>query len=439
MFFTTRTHEEVPGFFLRKQVNLIVKDWKQERFYVYPLGTLDLVGFCCFPEDNPREKKDRMAPRKTAKAKIPAQTFERSIANKFRFGAHVGMGGGIYNAVTNAVNLGCNSFALFLKSPRRWESPAITPEDAKKFQDLCKEYKYNPRTDILPHGSYFINMANPDDEKWQKSFDCLLDDLKRCEQLDIGHYNFHPGSSLGDNPATAVKYEFRPDVVASPGVRRLADGLNRAIRETEFVKIVVENMAGHGHYVCGNLDDFHALFQLLEDPKRVGVCIDTCHSFAAGYDLSNETGWNEFWTEFTEKVGLEHLASMHINDSMAPLGANRDLHQKLGWGFLGLECFRLLANDKRLEGIPLVLETPVDAKDDSPYGEEIKLLEWLEGKGKDDPEFISKSEELQKLGLKSRQEQAEKFEKKKTTKRKADAKADIASLMKRGKKVKKEE
>lgn len=382
-----------------------------------------------------------MPPKKAAKVKIVAPSFERFTSSRMRFGAHVGMSGGVFNAVTNAIALGCNSFALFLKSPRRWESPQITDEDAEKFRSLCEEHNYNPRTDILPHGSYFINMANPDKEKWQKSFDCLLDDLKRCEKLNIGHYNFHPGSSLGDDAAT-VKDEKRPEVKASAGVRRLAEGLNRAIKETEFVKIVVENMAGHGNYVCGNLDDFHALFQLLDEPERVGVCIDTCHSFAAGYDLSNEEGWNTFWKEFEEKVGFEHLASMHINDSMAPLGANRDLHQKLGWGFLTLECFRLLANDKRMEGIPLVLETPVDAKDDSPYGEEIKLLEWLVGKEKDDPEVSAKSEELQKLGLKSRNEQAEKFEKKKTTTKrkaeKADAKADIASLMK-AKRVKKVE
>lgn len=382
-----------------------------------------------------------MPPKKTAKKVVAVPTFERVITSKLKFGAHVGMSGGVYNAVTNAINLGCNSFALFLKSPRRWESPAISPEDAMKFAELCKKYDYNPRTDILPHGSYFINMANPDDEKWQKSFDCLLDDLKRCEQLNIGHYNFHPGSSLGVTEQS-VKYENKPEVIATPGVRRLADGLNRAIKETEFVRIVVENMAGHGNYVCGNIDDFHALFQLLDDPKRVGVCIDTCHSFAAGFDLSNEEGWNKFWTEFEEKVGIENLAALHLNDSMAPLGANRDLHQKLGWGFLGLECFRLLANDKRLEGIPLILETPVDGKEETPYGEEIKLLEWLVGKEKDDPEFIAKSEELYKLGTKSRQEQAEKFEKKQATKRKAEIKAeskgDIASMMKgRAKKAKK--
>lgn len=373
-----------------------------------------------------------MPPKKSTKEII---NFSRSIESKLKFGAHVGMAGGVYKAVDNAIKLGCNSFALFLKSPRRWESPQISAEDAQKFKDLCKKHNYNPRTDVLPHGSYFINLANPDDEKWKKSFDCLLDDLKRCEQLDIGLYNFHPGSSLGDD--TNVKYDFRPEVNASKGVRRLADGLNRAIKETNFVKIVVENMAGHGNYVCGNLDDFHALFQLLEEPSRVGVCIDTCHSFAAGFDLSNENGWNKFWREFEEKVGIENLAAMHINDSMAPLGANRDLHQKLGWGFLTLECFRLLANDKRLEGIPLVLETPVDTKDESQYGEEIKLLEWLVGKEKDDPEFIEKKAALQKLGLKSRDDQATKFEKKKTTKRKADGK-DIASMMK-AKKVKREE
>lgn len=377
-----------------------------------------------------------MPPKKSA-TKIAVPSFERTINSPFKFGAHVGMAGGVSNAVTNAINLGCNSFALFLKSPRRWESPAITDSEAKKFKDLCHKYNYNPRTDILPHGSYFINMANPDDEKWEKSFDCLLDDLKRCEQLDIGLYNFHPGSSLGLD-SKSIKAESKPEIKASPGVRRLAEGLNRAINETNFVRIVVENMAGHGNYVCGNLDDFHDLFQLLDDTSRVGICIDTCHAFAAGYDLGNEEGWSKFWSEFEEKVGFQHLASLHLNDSMAPIGANRDLHQKLGWGFLTLECFRLLANDKRFEGIPLILETPVDAKDDSPYGEEIKLLEWLVGKSNDDPEFISKSEEFQKLGLKSRNEQAEKFEKKKVAKRKVEG-TDIASLMKKTKKVKTEE
>lgn len=383
-----------------------------------------------------------MPPKKSTK-KTPVITYERVLSSKMKFGAHVGMAGGVYKAVSNAITIGANSFALFLKSPRRWESPQISVEDAKKFEELCKQYNYNPRTDILPHGSYFINMANPDDEKWQKSFDCLLDDLKRCEQLNIGLYNFHPGSSLGITPDGKIKYENKTEVEASPGVRRLADGLNKAIKETEFVKIVVENMAGHGSYVCGNLDDFHDLFQLLDEPKRVGVCIDTCHSFAAGYDLSNEEGWKSFWKEFEEKVGFEHLSALHLNDSMAPLGANRDLHQKLGWGFLSLECFRLLANDERFKGIPLILETPVDGKDDSPYGEEIKLLEWLVGRSSDDAEYIAKSEELQKLGSKSRDEQAEKFEKKKSTKRKADAKKndknDIASLMtNKTKRIKKE-
>lgn len=370
-----------------------------------------------------------MPPKKSPKKSLlAAPSFDRVINSKMKFGAHVAMGKGIFNAVTNAINIGANSFALFLKSPRRWESPALTAEDAAKFREFCKKYGYNPRTDILPHGSYFINMANPDDEKWTKSFDSLLDDLKRCEQLDIGLYNFHPGSTLG-MPGTAKPTD------ENAGIKRLANGLNRAIKETNFVKVVVENMAGHGHYVCGNLDDFGALFKLLEDPSRVGVCIDTCHSFAAGYDLSNEEGWNKFWSEFEEKVGFEHLSALHINDSMAPLGSNRDLHQKLGWGFLGLECFRLLANDRRFERIPLVLETPIDGNDESSYGEEIKLLEWLIGKDKNDIEFKTRSEELQKLGLKSREEQAAKFEKKKTTKRKKEDK-DIANMLKNGSKIK---
>ncbi|CUM65358.1 uncharacterized protein PRCAT00002994001 [Priceomyces carsonii] len=307
------------------------------------------------------------------------------------------MAGGISKAVTNAMNIGANSFALFLKSPRKWVSPEISEEEVKKFADLCKIHGYNPLKDILPHGSYFINLANPDTEKEQKAYDSFLDDLKRCEKLGIGLYNFHPGSSLDGDHKEALE--------------KLARNINKAIEATSFVKIVIENMAGHGNLIGSKLQDIKDVIEMVNEKSRVGVCIDTCHTYAAGYDISTKEKFDDFWNQFEDTIGWEYLSAIHLNDSKAPLGANRDLHQNLGQGFLGLEPFRLIANMEKLQGIPIILETPA-ADDDSIYGEEIKLLEWLEGKLEDDKEFVAKLEALQKLGELDRASHLKKFQEK---------------------------
>ncbi|ABN64601.2 predicted protein [Scheffersomyces stipitis CBS 6054] len=355
--------------------------------------------------------------KKTVRAKKVKKVefkYERSTTSKFKFGAHVGASGGVSNSVINARNLGANSFALFLKSPRKWVSPPISAEEIDKFKSLCEEHGYDPRTDVLPHGSYFINLANPDPEKEEKAFDGFLDDLHRCEQLNIGLYNFHPGSSLDGDHREALE--------------RLAKNINRAIKETSFVKIVIENMAGHGNLIGSNLQDIRDVIDIVEDKSRVGVCVDTCHTFAAGYDISTEEKFEAFWKEFDNIVGAEFLSAIHLNDSKAPLGANRDLHQFLGQGFLGLEAFRVVANSPRLHNIPIILETPV-GNDDSYYGEEIKLLELLEDKTIDDTEFVEKKEKLSKLGAKERSEHEKKFETKKAKTAKKTAGDDIASLV----------
>lgn len=352
---------------------------------------------------------------KGAKKNAEATFKYAKIESRLKFGAHVAMAGGVSKAVTNARDIGANSFALFLKSPRKWVSPDIKPEEAAEFKRLCGVHGYNPRTDVLPHGSYFINLANPDEEKEQKAYGGFLDDLKRCEVLDIGLYNFHPGSSLdGDH---------------NEALQKLAKNINRAMKETKFVKVVIENMAGHGNLIGSNLEDLRDVIDMVEDKSRVGVCIDTCHTFAAGYDIRDKSKWEEFWKQFEQIIGWQYLSAIHLNDSKAPLGANRDLHQKLGYGFLGLEVFRVLANDKRLENIPIVLETPV-GKDDLVYGEEIKLLEWLQGRNADDAEYIAKAHELLELGAKERDEQLKKFETKTAKKEKAKRKgSDILSLV----------
>lgn len=334
--------------------------------------------------------------------------------------------GGISNSVLNAFNVGCNAFAMFLKSPRKWVSPQYTKEEVEKFKDNCKKYGYNSLTDVLPHGQYFINLANPDPEKAAKAYESLIDDLNRCEQLGVGLYNLHPGSSLKADHQVQLK--------------QLAHYLNKAIKETKFVRILLENMAGTGNLIGSHLEDLHQVIELIDDKTRIGVCVDTCHTFAAGYDISTKESFEDFWKQFDEVVGFKYLKAIHLNDSKAPLGANRDLHELLGEGYLGLEVFRLIAHSEHLVNMPIILETP-QPKDEG-YGQEIKLLEWMETKEEEDTEVIEKSRELQKQGEKSRKEQLAKFDlkKNKTTngkrKKPADAGDDITTKLSKSKKAK---
>lgn len=352
---------------------------------------------------------------------VKARTFSRLRDSKFLFGAHVSASGGVSKSVENAFNIGCNSFALFLKSPRKWESKPYTQDEINAFKDNCKKFNYNPRTDILPHGQYFINLANPEFEKAEKSYNSFLDDLKRCESLDIGLYNFHPGSSLTGDHETQLK--------------QLASYINKAIAETKFVKVVLENMAGTGNLVGSNLEDLKYVINLIEDKTRIGVCIDTCHAFAAGYDLLDEE-YDKFWRDFDEIIGFKYLSAIHLNDSKTPLGANRDLHEKLGQGYIGLAFLQNFVKSDFLTNIPIILETPI-LKDDSEYGEEIKLLEWVTYENPGADEFDAKITELQAKGSKSRKEQMEAFLKKQqksgAAKKRAasSASGDITTMLKK--------
>ncbi|ODQ82690.1 hypothetical protein BABINDRAFT_11075 [Babjeviella inositovora NRRL Y-12698] len=340
--------------------------------------------------------------------------FARNTSHNFKFGAHVAAAGGISNAILNALRIGANSFAFFLKSPRKWDAPQYPDAEVAKFKALCAEHKYDPMTDILPHGQYMINLGNPEPEKEAKSYESFVDELKRCEQLGVGMYNFHPGSSVGSDHKESLV--------------RLAKNINNAIAETSFVKLVIENMAGQGSIIGATLEDIRDVIEMVDNKERVGVCIDTCHSYAAGFDITTEEKLAEFLQSFDDLIGAKYLCAIHLNDSKAPCGGNRDLHQSLGQGFIGLELFRLIANSKRLEGIPIVLETPMD-KDDSVWGEEIKLLESLIGKQKDDAEFVERTAHFSKLGQKEREEHMKKFSKKQEVKAKRGAKTDIISQL----------
>lgn len=326
----------------------------------------------------------------------------------------------IANSVTNSVHIGGNAFAMFLKNQRKWKSPSYTAQEIIDFQANTKRLHYNPLLHILPHGSYLINMANSDDDKRQQAYDSFLDELKRCEVLGIGKYNFHPGST-----ATSSRED---------GISHLSRCLNNALSETKSVIIVVECMAGHGNVIGGSFEELASIIEQVTIKDRIGVCLDTCHLFAAGYDFRSESKYQVMMQEFDRIVGNKYLAGMHLNDSKADLAAKKDLHANIGWGYIGLEAFRCIMNDKRLEGLPLILETPSEdenkKEDKSIWAKEIKLLESLIGQAPSDPEFLRKAEQLSQLGKHDRDAARQKAEKK--TKSVAQKKARISRKEKKG-------
>ncbi|KAF4151984.1 hypothetical protein CNMCM6069_002776 [Aspergillus lentulus] len=263
-------------------------------------------------------------------------------------GAHVSAAKGVFNAVHNSMHIGGNSFALFLKSQRKWENPPLQDDHRDQFRQMCLEHKYDGAKHILPHGSYLVNLAQEDKAKAKQAYDSFLDDLRRCEALGITLYNFHPGSANQSSLSDALS--------------RLAKALTNALEATSTVVPVLETMCGHGTTIGGYLPEFRDLLALIprEHHSRIGICIDTCHSFAAGYDLSSPAGYQSFMKEFEDQIGLQYLRALHLNDSKAPRGSKRDLHANIGTGFLGLRAFHNIMNDPRLEGLPMILETPID-------------------------------------------------------------------------------
>ncbi|KAJ5779087.1 hypothetical protein N7457_006807 [Penicillium paradoxum] len=244
-----------------------------------------------------------------------------------------------------------NAIALFLKSQRKWDNPALQDDHRDQFRELCAEKGYDAAKHVLPHGSYLVNLAQSDKAKAKQAYTSFLDDLRRCEALGITLYNFQP-QSPGSTNQTPL-----PEALA-----RLAEMLTQAITETKTVVPVLETMCGHGNTIGGSLSEFRDLLALIpkEHHSRIGICIDTCHSFAAGYDLASPAGFKAFLAEFDELIGIQFLRALHLNDSKAPRGSKRDLHANIGTGFLGLRAFHNVMNEARFEGLPMVLETPID-------------------------------------------------------------------------------
>lgn len=316
----------------------------------------------------------------------------------------------------NVVRIGGNAFALFLKSQRKWTNPALADDVATSFHSACKEHDYDAASHVVPHGSYLVNLAHQDKDRTKQAYDSFLDDLQRCERLGIKLYNFHPGNTTGKDRSSAIKH--------------LADNLNKAHKATKSVVTLLENMANAGGNTIGTtFEDLSEIIAHIDDKSRVGVCIDTCHTFAAGYDLRSPEAYQKTLQEFDDVVGMKYLRALHLNDSKAPLGSGRDLHANIGTGFLGLRAFHNVANDQRLAGLPLVLETPISMTDDdgeplkdeknkeksdpSIWAKEIKLIESLVDMDTESAEFLDLEKSLARKGAKERGRIADQAERRK--------------------------
>lgn len=259
-------------------------------------------------------------------------------------GAHVSASKGVSQAPVNAAEIGAKAFALFTRNPSRWFSSAIPEAEAIAFKENCERLGYTPDR-ILPHDSYLINLGSPDTEGLEKSRKAFLDELQRCEQLGLTMLNFHPGSHL-------------KKIEINDCLDRIAESINISLDKTSGVKAVIENTAGQGSNLGFSFDQIRRIIDGVDDKKRVGVCIDTCHAFAAGYDLATPEGYKAAWDEFGDLIGWEYLSAMHINDTKKGLGSKVDRHESLGKGMIGADFFKMLMNDPRMDSIPLILETP---------------------------------------------------------------------------------
>lgn len=274
-------------------------------------------------------------------------------------GAHISASGGVENAPLNAHAIGATAFAMFTKNQRQWFAPALTEESISAFKTNMQKCGYTA-AQVLPHDSYLINLGSPDPEGLDKSRKSFIDEMRRCQQLGLDRLNFHPGSHL-------------KKCTEEQCLDTIAESINIALRETEGVTAVLENTAGQGTNMGYRFEHLRHIIDRVEDKSRVGVCIDTQHAFASGYDLATEQGFMSTWEHFEEVIGFRYLRGMHLNDSMKALASRVDRHDSLGKGLIGIDCFRMIMQDSRFDNIPLILETP----DETLWAEEIKKLNTL--------------------------------------------------------------
>jgi len=271
-------------------------------------------------------------------------------------GAHVSSAGGVFNAPVNAKKIGAKAFALFTKNQKQWQAKPLTEGEINKFKENCKKENFHIDY-ILPHAAYLVNLGSPEKDGLKKSRGAFIDELKRCSQLGLKFLNFHPGSH-------------KKMMLDEDCLKLVAESINISIEATEEVLLVIENTAGQGGNVGYRFEHLRQMIDMVEDKNRIGVCLDTCHMFAAGYDIRTSETYQKTMKEFDDIVGLEYLKGIHLNDSKVELGSRKDRHQSLGKGLLGWEPFKIIMQDSRLDNMPLILETI----DDKLWAEEIQEL-----------------------------------------------------------------
>lgn len=278
-------------------------------------------------------------------------------------GAHVSAAGGVENAVLRSVEIGANAFALFTKNQRQWKAPPLKADTIEKFKRFCQVHQFSA-DQILPHDSYLINLGNPDAENLAKSREAFIDEMQRCDQLGLKLLNFHPGSHLNKISEKAC-------------LARIAESLNLAIETVPNVVAVLENTAGQGSNLGWRFEHLAEIIEQVENKSRVGVCLDTCHLFSAGYDISSFTASEQVFAEFGQIVGFEFLRGMHLNGTKTPLASRVDRHNILRSEPIGTEVFQFIMQDRRFDGIPMILETIQPEN----WADEIAFLRSLEKNG----------------------------------------------------------
>jgi len=277
-----------------------------------------------------------------------------------RIGAHVSIAGGVENAPLRAAEIGARAFAMFTKNQRQWSAPPLTAESIDAFRKNCEAGGFEPGH-ILPHDSYLINLGNPDPVKRQKSLDAFIDEMKRVETLGLTMLNFHPGSHLKEISEEAC-------------LELIAESVNTALKETDSAIAVLENTAGQGSNLGFSFEQLATIISQVDDKSRVGVCLDTCHLFAAGYDVRTEKAVTDLFTEFDGIVGLDYFRGMHLNDAKQDINSRKDRHESIGEGFIGTDGFAAIVRHPATDEIPLILETP----NPDIWDREIELLYSLE-------------------------------------------------------------
>ncbi len=259
-------------------------------------------------------------------------------------GAHMSIAGGVDKAIERGASIDCDAIQIFVKNNNQWFAKEQTKEEIERFKKLQKETNIF----VFAHTGYLINLASPKEDVYEKSMESMLGEIIRCQKLDIPYLVLHPGSHLGTGEET--------------GIKKIIKSLNKLFKETKksTVKVLLETTSGQGTNLGYKFEHISEIIAGISEKTRTGVCFDTCHSFSAGYDIKSKDGYKKTMEEFDKIIGIKNLLAFHINDSKFPMGQKKDRHEHIGQGFLGLEAFENILNDKRFKNIPMVLETPKD-------------------------------------------------------------------------------